>query len=126
MTGDPLAAFQRRLDAIEAELLFFRDHVSQPIASLQRHYRLTRTEAAILYALMPGRVISAEWMADHCTASNEADAGTIRTHIANLRQKIGPVDIITIREAGYQLESQHIAAVRIVAEGRLINASLAR
>jgi DNA-binding response OmpR family regulator len=67
---------------------------------------LSTREFALLYALMarPGVVLSREQLEDHLYGwGEEVESNTIEVHIHNLRRKLNPSVIRTVRGVGYRL-----------------------
>ncbi len=68
--------------------------------------RLSRREFSILHALMdrPGQILSKSQLEDRLYGWQEdIESNTIEVHIHNLRQKLGPSVIETVRGVGYKL-----------------------
>lgn len=68
--------------------------------------RLSRREFSILHALMerPGQILSKSTLEDRLYGWQEdVESNTIEVHIHNLRQKLGPGVIETVRGVGYRL-----------------------
>lgn len=68
--------------------------------------RLSRREFSILHALMdrPGQILSKSQLEDRLYGWQEdVESNTIEVHIHNLRQKLGPGVIETVRGVGYKL-----------------------
>lgn len=68
--------------------------------------RLSRREFSILHALMdrPGQILSKSQLEDRLYGWQEdVESNTIEVHIHNLRQKLGPGIIETVRGVGYKL-----------------------
>lgn len=68
--------------------------------------RLSRREFSVLHALMdrPGQILSKSQLEDRLYGWQEdVESNTIEVHIHNLRQKLGPGIIETVRGVGYKL-----------------------
>ncbi len=68
--------------------------------------RLSRREFSILHALMdrPGQILSKSQLEERLYGwQEEVESNTIEVHIHNLRGKLGPAVIETVRGVGYRL-----------------------
>lgn len=71
--------------------------------------KLSRREFSILHALMdrPGQILSKGHLEDRLYGWQEdVESNTIEVHIHNLRQKLGPATIETVRGVGYRLAEE--------------------
>ncbi len=69
----------------------------------------SRREFSILHALMdrPGQILSKGHLEDRLYGWQEdVESNTIEVHIHNLRQKLGPATIETVRGVGYRLAEE--------------------
>jgi DNA-binding SARP family transcriptional activator len=58
-----------------------------------------------LFALHPGRVLSAEWLLEHVWNGEVPESGrrALRFHISNLRRELGALDLVETCPGGYRL-----------------------
>ena len=58
-----------------------------------------------LFALHPGRVLSAEWLLEHVWSGEVPESGrrALRFHISNLRRELGALDLVETCPGGYRL-----------------------
>ncbi|PZR94703.1 MAG: DNA-binding response regulator [Stutzerimonas stutzeri] len=71
--------------------------------------RLSRREFSVLHALMdrPGQILSKSQLEERLYGWQEdVESNTIEVHIHNLRQKLGPGIIETVRGVGYKLAEE--------------------
>ena len=97
---DLAAGGVRRIDGLEVDLARHSVRVDDRIVSL------TPSEFRLLTLLVrePGRVFGRRELVRHLWQSEyTADARSCDMHISNLRRKIGPDRIVTVRGVGYKL-----------------------
>ena len=77
-----------------------------------RQINISPKEFALLHKLLEncGRVLSREQLAQTLYGwDNEIDSNAVEVHIHNLRKKIGPKIIRTIRGVGYMVDRASVA-----------------
>lgn len=82
------------------------DPAAMVVSKSGESVRLSRREFSILHALMdrPGQILSKSQLEDRLYGWQEdVESNTIEVHIHNLRQKLGPGVIETVRGVGYKL-----------------------
>ena len=82
------------------------DPATMAVSKSGEGVRLSRREFSILHALMdrPGQILSKSQLEDRLYGWQEdIESNTIEVHIHNLRQKLGPGVIETVRGVGYKL-----------------------
>ncbi|MBB4020137.1 MULTISPECIES: winged helix-turn-helix domain-containing protein [Alphaproteobacteria] len=82
------------------------DPATMAVSKSGEAVRLSRREFSILHALMdrPGQILSKSQLEDRLYGWQEdIESNTIEVHIHNLRQKLGPGVIETVRGVGYKL-----------------------
>jgi DNA-binding response OmpR family regulator len=82
------------------------DPVAKQVTYQGRPVDLTAHEFAVLHALLrrPGHIVSREQLEDSLYGwGEEVESNTIEVHIHNLRRKLDPSVIKTIRRQGYRL-----------------------
>ncbi|KAB2688491.1 response regulator [Brucella tritici] len=82
------------------------DPATMVVSKSDESVRLSRREFSILHALMdrPGQILSKSQLEDRLYGWQEdVESNTIEVHIHNLRQKLGPGVIETVRGVGYKL-----------------------
>ncbi|MBO1112577.1 response regulator [Bordetella petrii] len=82
------------------------DQAAKQVAFHGRAVELTAHEFAVLHALMrrPGHVVSRDQLEEALYGwGDEVESNTIEVHIYNLRRKLSPDTIKTIRRQGYRL-----------------------
>ncbi len=106
-----LRALVRRAHGQPQECLSARDVVLDPAARSVRQagepVMLSTREFDLLQALMlnADRVLSREQLEHHLYSwGQEVDSNTVEVHIHNLRRKLGPALIHTVRGVGYMLQ----------------------
>ncbi|MEO8159491.1 MAG: response regulator transcription factor [Betaproteobacteria bacterium] len=106
-----LRALVRRAHGQPQECLTVRDIVVDPAARSVRRagepVTLSTREFDLLHALMlnAGRVLSREQLEQHLYSwGQEVDSNAVEVHIHNLRRKLGPALIQTVRGVGYILQ----------------------
>ncbi len=85
---------------------FQLDPASMSVSDAGRPLRLSRREFSILRALMdrPGQILSKTQLEERLYGWQEdVESNTIEVHIHNLRGKLGPGRIETVRGVGYRL-----------------------
>ncbi len=108
-----LRALTRRASGHAAAILRWRDISLDPatmtVTRAGEPIRLSRREFSILHALMdrPGQILSKGHLEDRLYGWQEdVESNTIEVHIHNLRQKLGPATIETVRGVGYRLAEE--------------------
>ncbi len=106
-----LRALVRRAHGQPQECLSARDVVLDPAARTVRQagepVMLSTREFDLLQALLlnADRVLSREQLEHHLYSwGQEVDSNTVEVHIHNLRRKLGPALIHTVRGVGYMLQ----------------------
>lgn len=106
-----LRALVRRAHGQPQECLSARDVVLDPAARSVRQagepVMLSTREFDLLQALLlnADRVLSREQLEHHLYSwGQEVDSNTVEVHIHNLRRKLGPALIHTVRGVGYMLQ----------------------
>ncbi|KAB2688787.1 response regulator transcription factor [Brucella pseudogrignonensis] len=87
------------------------DPATMAVSKSGEGVRLSRREFSILHALMerPGQILSKSQLEDRLYGWQEdVESNTIEVHIHNLRQKLGPGVIETVRGVGYRLAEDSI------------------
>lgn len=87
------------------------DPATMAVSKSGESVRLSRREFSILHALMerPGQILSKSQLEDRLYGWQEdVESNTIEVHIHNLRQKLGPGVIETVRGVGYRLAEDSI------------------
>ena len=105
-----LRALTRRASGHAAAILRWRDISLDPatktVTRAGEPIRLSRREFSILHALMdrPGQILSKSQLEERLYGwQEEVESNTIEVHIHNLRGKLGPAVIETVRGVGYRL-----------------------
>jgi len=108
-----LRALIRRASGRPHSLLEWRDLSLDPATQrVERggvHIRLSRREYTIFHALMvhPGQILSKSQLEEKLYGwQEEVESNAIEVHIHNLRSKLGPGLIQTVRGIGYRLEEE--------------------
>jgi len=73
-------------------------HVHRPASAIRR-------TLLALFALHPGRVLSADWLLEHVWNGEVPESGilALRFHISHLRRELGTLDLIETCAGGYRL-----------------------
>ncbi len=107
-----LRALSRRAGGHAAATLHWRDVVLDPASmSVSRGgepIRLSRREFSILRALIdrPGQILSRSQLEERLYGwQEEIESNAVEVHIHNLRAKLGPGIVETVRGVGYRLRS---------------------
>lgn len=82
------------------------DPATMAVSKSGEAVRLSRREFSVLHALIerPGQILSKSQLEDRLYGWQEdVESNTIEVHIHNLRQKLGPGVIETVRGVGYKL-----------------------
>jgi len=108
-----LRALVRRSAGRPSALLEWRDlsldPATQQVEQDGKPLRLSRREFAILHALMirPGQILSRTQIEEKLYGwQEEVESNAVEVHIHNLRNKLGPGLIQTVRGVGYRLEEE--------------------
>jgi two-component system OmpR family response regulator/two-component system response regulator QseB len=105
-----LRALVRRSHGQPLEQLVAQDVVLEPAARTVTQdgtpVALSGREFDLLHVLMlnAGRVLSREQIEQHLYSwGQEVDSNAVEVHVHNLRRKLGPALIVTVRGVGYAL-----------------------
>jgi two-component system OmpR family response regulator/two-component system response regulator QseB len=108
-----LRALVRRAHGQPLEQLVAQDVVLEPAARAVTQggtpVALSAREFDLLHVLMlnVGRVLSREQIEQHLYSwGQEVDSNAVEVHVHNLRRKLGPALIVTVRGVGYTLRRQ--------------------
>lgn len=106
-----IRALQRRLSARAEPIIIYKDisldPASHTVTKASQVVTIPRREFALLQKLLEniGRVMSREYLTQTLYGWGEdVDSNALEVHIHNLRKKLGPDFIRTIRGVGYMVE----------------------
>lgn len=110
-----LRALTRRVTASTVACRAWRDLRLDPstmsVSTAGKPVRLSRREFSILHALIerPGQIFSKAQLEERLYGWQEdVESNTIEVHVHNLRQKLGPGIIDTVRGVGYRLAEETV------------------
>ena len=112
-------ALTARVRVLERELRGETPHGATPgtVARLMRRFRLTHTQARILFELSKGAVLSPAALRNRCCAANSS-SNVVQAHMCSIRRGINPLKIGTDWGSGYWLDGDDLKALRAVAAGK--------
>ena len=105
-----------RIEQLEAEIAYLKETVDLSSSKLQRHFHLTKLEAATVSKFLDGRVTSKYWLADNLCVKEDVNPNTTAVRMVHIRRKIAPYKIINHWGLGYQIPDGSLIDLRKIAE----------